>query len=137
MTQETFRTAYQQAHAELSDLQGQFERLRLKKEKIEKVVEALKPLMELYATGAVADQMASDPSLYLIHESKEAVPEPVQRATQPSPEPVLEQVEYSAIATPEPVEYAMESTSSDPFQRRIESVLWGWSQKREGMAPAV
>jgi hypothetical protein len=137
MTQETFRTAYQQAHAELSDLQEQFERLRLKKEKIEKVVEALKPLIELYATGAVEDKAASDPSLYLIHESKDAVPEPVQRASQPSPEPVLEQVEYSATATSEPVEYAMESTSSDPFQRRIESVLWGWSQKREGMAPAV
>ena len=44
MTQDTFRTAYQQATAELLDIQDQFEQLRLKKEKIEKVVEALKPL---------------------------------------------------------------------------------------------
>lgn len=136
MTQETFRTAYQLANAELLDLYDQFEKLRLKKEKIEKVVEALKPLVELYATDPGTEKLVSDPSLYLIHESRNAVPEPVQRASEPSPEPVLEQVEYSAIATPEPVQYATES-SSDPFQRRIESVLWGWSQKREGMAPAV
>ena len=137
MTQDTFRTAYQQASAELLDLYDQFEKLRLKKEKIEKVVEALKPLVELYATDSVAEKLVSDPSLYLIHESRNAVPEPVQHASEPSPEPVLEPVEYSASATPEPVQYAPESSSSDPFQRRIESVLWGWSQKREGLAPAV
>ena len=98
-------------------------------------------LVDLYASSAVAEKPLSDPSIYLIHESKQetrdAVSEPVQRASEPSPEPVLEPMEYSANATPEPVQYATESTSSDPFQRRIESVLWGWSQKREGMAPAV
>ena len=136
MTEETFRTAYQQANAELWGIQEQFERLRLKKEQIEKVVEALKPFVELYSENAVANQPVSDPSLYLIHESKEVAAEPVHRASEPSPEPVLAAVEYSTTLAPEPVQYAAEP-SSDPFQRRIESVLWGWSQKREGMAPAV
>ncbi len=136
MTQETFRTAYQLANAELRDLHEQFERLRQKKEQIEKVVEALRPLVELYSGNTVADQPVPDASLYLLHESKEVAAEPVQRVSESSPEAVLEPVEYSTTLAAEPVQYAAEP-SSDPFQRRIESVLWGWSQKREGMAPAV
>ncbi len=136
MTQETFHTAYQQANAELCSIQEQFERLRLKKERIEKVVEALKPFVELYSGNAVSNQPVSDPSMYLVHEAKDVVSEPVQRAIEPTPEPVIEPVEYAANVAAEPVQYATE-VSSDPFQRRIESVLWGWSQKREGMAPAV
>lgn len=136
MTEETFRTAYQQANAELWDLHEQFERLRLKKEQIEKVVEALKPFVELQSGSTGADQQASDPSVYLVHEAKDVPSEPIHPASEPTPEPVLEPVEYAVAATPEPVQYASEP-SSDPFQRRIESVLWGWSQKREGMAPAV
>lgn len=136
MTQDTFRTAYQQANSELGDLQEQFERLRLKKEQIEKVVEALKPFIDLHGESIVADQQISDPSIYLVHESSNVTPEPIQHIAEPSPEPVFEPIEYTAEVTPEPVQYAMEQ-SSVPFQRRIESVLWGWSQKREGMAPAV
>ena len=135
MTQDTFRTAYQQANTELWDLQEQFERLRLKKEQIEKVVEALKPFIELDSENFAADQRVTDPSIYLVHEAKEVSAEPIQRAAEAAPEPVVESA-HVADLVPEPVQYATEP-SSDPFQRRIESVLWGWSQKREGMAPAV
>ncbi|MFZ0745166.1 MAG: hypothetical protein WAM85_12225 [Terracidiphilus sp.] len=136
MTQETFRTAYNQAHSELADLQEQFERLRLKKEQIETVVAALKPFVDLHAENVAADFQTSDSSIYMIHENAEASHEPIQNVVEPTPEPIVEPVEYTAELSPEPIQYAPEP-SSDPFQRRIESVLWGWSQKREGMAPAV
>jgi hypothetical protein len=44
MNREVYRFAFDEANAELSQIVGEFEQLRLRKERIEKVVEALKPL---------------------------------------------------------------------------------------------
>ena len=45
MRQEVYRVAYDEAHAELTEILGKFEQLRVRKDRIEKVVEALKPLL--------------------------------------------------------------------------------------------
>jgi hypothetical protein len=44
MKQEAYRFAYDEATAELTQILGEFEQLRIRKDRIEKVVEALKPL---------------------------------------------------------------------------------------------
>lgn len=136
MTQDTFRTAYQQANSELGSILEQFDRLRSKKEQIERVVEALRPLLEAKGESDSAGHPIADPSLFLVDEAKEVAHDPVALVAEKASEPVVEPVELAAEMTAEPVQLAKEP-SSDPFQRRIESVLWGWSQKREGMAPAV
>jgi hypothetical protein len=51
MKQEAYRFAYDEATSELTQILGEFEQLRIRKDRIEKVVEALKPL-------AVADGQA-------------------------------------------------------------------------------
>ena len=45
MRQEVYRVAYDEAKSELGEILGKFEALRLRKDRIEKVVEALKPLL--------------------------------------------------------------------------------------------
>ncbi|HTB95951.1 MAG TPA: hypothetical protein VK716_03015 [Terracidiphilus sp.] len=52
MKQEVYRFAFDEANAELAQIIGEFEQLRQRKDRIEKVVEALKPL-------AVADAQAA------------------------------------------------------------------------------
>lgn len=136
MTQDTFRTAYLQANSELGSIREQFDRLRTKKELIERVVEALRPLLDAQGESNSTGHSVADTSLYLVDEAPAVAHEPVALAMEKAPEPVIEPVELTAEMSAEPVELAKEP-SSDPFQRRIESVLWGWSQKREGMAPAV
>jgi hypothetical protein len=44
MNKEAYRFAFDEANAELSKIVGEFEQLRMRKERVEKVVEALKPL---------------------------------------------------------------------------------------------
>lgn len=44
MNKEAYRFAFDEANAELSQIVGEFEQLRMRKERVEKVVEALKPL---------------------------------------------------------------------------------------------
>ena len=44
MNKDVYRFAFDEANAELSQIVGEFEQLRLRKERVEKVVEALKPL---------------------------------------------------------------------------------------------
>jgi len=130
MTEETFRTAYQQAHAELRQISEQYDKLRQKKQQVERILEALRPLLEMQAKESPAVAQVTDPSLYVVEETV-AAPEPVKKRIEPQ-EPVFEPVPMQVVEEPANFE-----PSSDPFQRRIESVLWGWSQKREGMAPAV
>jgi hypothetical protein len=43
MNKEVYRFAFDEANAELTQIVGEFEQLRLRKERVEKVVEALKP----------------------------------------------------------------------------------------------
>ncbi|MGO9435718.1 MAG: hypothetical protein ACLPH3_00690 [Terracidiphilus sp.] len=44
MNKEVYRFAFDEANSELTQIVGEFEQLRLRKERVEKVVEALKPL---------------------------------------------------------------------------------------------
>ncbi|HVC48398.1 MAG TPA: hypothetical protein VND90_14245 [Terracidiphilus sp.] len=45
MRQDVYRVAYDQANAELSEILSKFEQLRSRKDRIEKVVDVLKPLV--------------------------------------------------------------------------------------------
>lgn len=62
MKQEAYRFAYDEANAELTQILGEFEQLRIRKDRIEKVVEALKPLAVVDAPGAPAERKADSPS---------------------------------------------------------------------------
>ena len=98
MRQEVYRVAYDEANAELSEILGRFEQLRLRKDRVEKVVEALKPL--------VANEAAS-----LATEQKKESVEP-HAASEP------------AQSTPSPIPYPVQPPSmapSDPFARRESS----------------
>lgn len=64
MKQEVYRFAFEEANSELNQIVGEFEQLRLRKDKIEKVVEALKPLATLEAQGAAAERKSSDTATY-------------------------------------------------------------------------
>ena len=94
---EVYRVAFDSANNELHDILGAFEDLRSRKERIEKVVNALKPLLgaEEAAAAAAAVQSAT---------------EAADHATQ-SPE---ENYQYQASNA---------SSSSDPFASRLNSAL--------------
>lgn len=108
MRQEVYRVAYDEAKAELGEILGKFEQLRLRKDRIEAVVEALKPLLAAESQGASA---AASPS----------VASPSPEATEPVPEPV-----------PMPVAQApTEDAGGDPFQRRVENAIGMGSGARD------
>jgi len=107
MTQETYRLAYEEASSELKEILGQFEVLRVRREKVQQVVDALKPLLsdEPIATPT------NDPAPFLVQQSSTVSSEPAPVATaEVFPEPA-----------PEPEPAFVES--SDPFQRRIDNAL--------------
>jgi hypothetical protein len=108
MTQETYRFAFEEATSELREIAGQFEVLRVRKEQVEQVIDALRPLL---SDGQVADsivdkQVAIEAAPFLVQSAPEMI-------STPAPE---------AIAEPEP-EPAYVEQSSDPFQRRIDNAL--------------
>ncbi len=63
MKQEAYRFAFDEANAELTQILGEFEQLRVRKDRIEKVVEALKPLAG-DAQGALAERKNSNAPTY-------------------------------------------------------------------------
>ncbi len=56
MKQEVYRIAYDEANSELVQIIGEFEQLRIRKDRIEKVVEALKPLAGADTQGAPTER---------------------------------------------------------------------------------
>lgn len=64
MKEEVYRFAFDEANAELTQIVGEFEQLRMRKDRIEKVVEALKPLAGSDAQGAPAERKSSDAPTY-------------------------------------------------------------------------
>ena len=46
MRQDVYRTAYDEARAELTELMTEFDRLRMRKDRLEKLRDTLKPLAE-------------------------------------------------------------------------------------------
>jgi hypothetical protein len=112
MTQETYRLAYEEASTELKEIIGQFEVLRVRREKIQQVVEALKPLLADGPLPEPATNSATEPSPFLVQQASNVVAEPAPvAAPEAFPEPAVE---------PEP---AFAEQSSDPFQRRIDNAL--------------
>jgi len=151
MRQETYQFALDEASAELRDILLQFEELRLRKEQVEKVVEALKPFIGLEsedysATTATepaftmfeAEQPASEPVEFTFMQISGPTTETVQISEEISAEPVPAMAAIAAIedATPEQVAY-FRQPSADPFQRRIDDALWGWQQRPEGLLSPI
>ena len=64
MKEEVYRFAFDEANAELSQIVGEFEQLRIRKDRIEKVVEALKPLAGSDVQAASAERKSSDAPTY-------------------------------------------------------------------------
>ena len=119
MTQDTYRFAYEEANSELREISGQFEQLLVRKERVEQVIEALRPLLgDVPAVEASVNLQASDAAPFLV--------ETQQIGTDPTPEVMPESVS-------EPV-YAEQS--SDPFQRRIDNALrHGFGSKESRVLP--
>ena len=108
MTQETYRLAYDEANAELQQINEQFERLRVRREKVQQVVDALRPL---FTEGELPEAVASS----------DAAPFLVQQASMSSAEQPPAEAFPQAPEESEPA-FAAEQ-SSDPFQRRIDNAL--------------
>ncbi|MDR3742054.1 MAG: hypothetical protein P4L40_23785 [Terracidiphilus sp.] len=64
MKEEVYRFAFDEANAELTQIVSEFEQLRQRKDRIEKVVEALKPLASNDAPGAPAERRGSEAPTY-------------------------------------------------------------------------
>jgi hypothetical protein len=62
MNKEVYRFAFDEANAELSAISGEYEQLRARKDRVEKVVEALKPLAGI-DTGS-GDRKSSENPTY-------------------------------------------------------------------------
>ena len=103
MRQEVYRVAYDEASAELSEILGTFEQLRLRKDRVEKVVEALKPLVQAAAEAAVAERAAAAVE-------KQSAPVEVPAGRGPA-----EPMQSSA---PSPIPYPVQQPTGDPFGRR-------------------
>lgn len=90
---EIYRAAFEFANSELSEIAAEFERLRVRKDQIERLVTVLKPMID---------------------EGEEVAP---QAATQgPAP-----RIELKESASEENLQ--SESFTADPFQRRADHVL--------------
>ena len=106
MRQEVYRVAYDEASAELSEILAKFEQLRLRKDRIEKVVEALKPLISsVDLSGSVAEKSAAQ-----VERQPIAAEQPMHASMAPT--------------TPTPMPYPVQQPaeeSNDPFARRADS----------------
>ncbi len=111
MRQEVYRVAYDEAKTELGEILGKFEALRLRKDRIEKVVEALKPLLAADAQLASAERVAAVPD----RQTSFSVPEQIHQVADPVPQPVQQTVDQSG----------------DPFQRRLDAAVGSGSVARD------
>jgi len=107
MRQEVYRVAFDEASAELSEILAKFEQLRSRKDRIEKVVEALKPLVAIESAAPSADRAAA----------------PVERQPVASDGPGHALSDAGQATTPSPIPYPMQQPASDPFSRRIETAV--------------
>jgi seryl-tRNA synthetase len=119
MTQDTYRFAYEEANAELREISGQFEQLLVRKERVEQVIEALRPLLgDVPAVEASVNLQAVEVAPFLV--------ETQQIVADATPEVVPEPVSEPAFA----------EQSSDPFQRRIDNALrHGFGSKDSRVLP--
>jgi hypothetical protein len=104
MRQEVYRVAMDEASAELSEILARFEQMRVRKDRLEKVVDALKPLV------SVSEAPAAPPERASVSAERTAI-----AAEPPAAPPVPAPIPY-------PVAQAAEETN-DPFSRRGEGTL--------------
>jgi len=114
MRQDVFVVAYQEARSELLDITSRFEQLRLRKARLEGVVAAIGPML-----GVVSAAPA------------EAKPALTAAAQEGHAEPAYT---FNQVASPESDE---ESTTTDPFQRRVRNALKFGNARREGLLNAM
>jgi hypothetical protein len=107
MRHEVYRVAFDEASAELSEILGRFEQLRLRKDRVEKVVEALKPLV---TSAEAALAAAADRNPAPVERQAAPIEAPAARAPEPAPSPMSS-----------PIPYPVQQPVSDPFSRRMES----------------
>ncbi len=107
MRQDAYRTAFDEATAELSEILNQFEQLQQRKSRLERVAEVLRPL-----AGLDGPNTLSEPQVI------ETAQDAQQQAAEPAPAPLQEASEPAAASIPQYAEMA-----SDPFQRRINNAL--------------
>lgn len=108
MRQEVYRVAFDEASGELSDILAKFEQLRLRKDRLEKVIEALKPLV-------------------LPNDLRNLTPSPVAERAVPVVEPaIVPAVPAAAQPAPNSVQFPSQQSvdeAADPFSRRVENVM--------------
>jgi hypothetical protein len=142
MRHQTYRTAYDEAHAELQDIIVQFEALCLRKEQVETVLEALRPFLGLEfepATEMETAYLASEP-VPLVSELTDftytQVSTPTGESLEITTDAPSEGVPLGVEATEEQLAYFRQA-ASDPFQKRIDDALWGWQQRPEGLLSPI
>jgi hypothetical protein len=124
MRQEVYRVAFDEASAELSEILARFEQLRLRKDRIEKVVEALKPLV-------FSDEVRNLTPAPTPERSAPPVVERVVPVAEPAATPV---VPVAAQPAPNSVPFPSQQTvddAADPFSRRVENVMGMSSSSRD------
>lgn len=121
MRQEVYRVALDEAKAELNEILARFEQLRLRKDRIEKIVEALKPLVVSNEVSSSTMVLTQERSVFESDRpvSVSDVAQPADRAI--AVQEVAEASSYSAQQVDE---------VADPFARRGESVA-GSSASRD------
>ena len=101
----SYRAAFLTASAELNEVFREVEQLRIRKEQVEKVLEALQPLLGLAEQGLEGEAVNTLP-YELAQRSAEYVPAPAQATVTAQAAP-----RYEAPA------------AGDPIQKRIDSIL--------------
>jgi hypothetical protein len=95
MGQDAYRVAYEEATLELSEITDKFEKLRQRKERIEKFVDALKPLLGIDADVAPADRAAAPGSPELVHTAGDTPPVRFRSAAEPPPDPFQRRIDQA------------------------------------------
>ena len=129
MGQDAYQLAYDEATAELSEIIGRFEQLRQRKDRVEKFVEAFRPLLGLEVEESAPEEEHSEAMPFVAQQAEE--PEPV--ATQAAADPSTYSFQQVPVPLPD-----LDELTSDPFQRRVRSALRfrGFSRERAGLQQA-
>jgi hypothetical protein len=90
----SYRAAFNTASAELNEVYREFEQLRVRKEKVEKVIDALKPLVggQNAAWESSAAPVSSEPAQYYA-EPQAAVPAPARQDASASVDAVQRRID--------------------------------------------
>ena len=118
MRQDVYRAAFDEANAELSEIVNKFEQLRQRKDRIEKVVEMLKPMAGVDGTIEPPASKIEPPAPKVVEEA----PAPIAELATEVPELATVGVRDEVEPISEPMQRHSEN-GTDPFQRRIDSAL--------------